>query len=447
MLKNTGQSLTKEQFDRVKKEQRNTQNMWLSSWAFPCDDPQERNSLSRAPKFVCKGMYGCDVGDCCSLFQSSDILELRRMTQFRLDKMKEGKEQDQGKITLLQSDVHKLWNGTRFNKVPVELGEYDKVEVCVCAYALLIGMKPTSAQTALQRVRNNVPLASHVPTEGTTKQDLVERKSLHYTFLKKYVTNVLMSAHECNPAPGAAKDKQTVLTKRSWKDKWEDCCKYFKEQNPGEEIGSMNMLKEVWRKEDRLKEKKAMSHSKCDICNNLDKQLAVLFGKSGAAAAQRRRFIRRAKAEHEGKHLSMRSVLDDHGFMAFVNPSQVWCICCDAMTERTTELPRWNNQYFRLPKSVAGTLPKWKFKLTATYCYGYGFVPFLSHESIRHGANLVWTVVWLSICKLRSIMAHTRTFCSLFLTTPPARTRRRSCLRWVPGWWRRSDSSRYGSTS
>ena len=135
--------------------------------------------------------------------------------------------------TLLQSDVHKLWNGTRFNKVPVELGEYDKVEVCVCAYALLIGLKPTTAQAALQRVRNNVPLASHVPTEGTTKQDLVERRSLHYTFLKKYVTTVLMMAHECNPAPGAAKDKQTVLTKRSWKDKWEDCCKYFKEQNPG----------------------------------------------------------------------------------------------------------------------------------------------------------------------------------------------------------------------
>ena len=96
----------------MKKEQRSTQNMWLSSWAFPSDDPQERTSLSRAPKFVCKGMYGCDVGDCCSLFQSSDILELRRTTQFRLGKMKEGKDP----IALLQSDVHKLWNGTRFNK-------------------------------------------------------------------------------------------------------------------------------------------------------------------------------------------------------------------------------------------------------------------------------------------------------------------------------------------
>ena len=59
-----------------------------------------------------------------------------------------------------------------------------------------------------------------------------------------------------------------------------------------------------------------------------------------------------------------------------------------------------------MSKAMGGTLPKWGFKLTATYTYGYGFTPFLSHDSLRHGANLVWTVIWLTICRLRKHHGH-----------------------------------------
>lgn len=36
----------------------------------------------------------------------------------------------------------------------------------------------------------------------------------------------------------------------------------------------------------------------------------------------------------------------------------------------------------------------------ATYAYGYGFTPFLIHDSQKMGANLTWTVVWLTICAM-----------------------------------------------
>ena len=38
-----------------------------------------------------------------------------------------------------------------------------------------------------------------------------------------------------------------------------------------------------------------------------------------------------------------------------------------------------------MSKAMGGALPKWGFKLTATYTYGYGFTPFLSHDSLKHG--------------------------------------------------------------
>ena len=89
-----------------------------------------------------------------------------------------------------------------------------------------------------------------------------------------------------------------------------------------------------------------------------------------------------------------------------VNPSAVWCICCDAMTQKTVELPKYNTRRYRLPKNAAGCLPKWGFKLTATYCFGYGFIPFLTHDSLVHGPNLVWTVIWESVCRLRNHHGH-----------------------------------------
>ena len=170
--------------------------------------------------------------------------------------------------------------------------------------------------------------------------------------------------------------------------------------NINRQVGSITLFKKIWRLEIRLKEKRAMSHSKCDICKAIDVELQRLKGVPGEDAAKRRAWLLRARKEHEKRHLSCRSILDMHGFQAAVNPAAVWCIQCDAATAKNMELPRLNMRENRLPKKAAGTLPKFCLKLTATYCYGYGFIPFLSHDSLRHGPNLVWTVVWKSICRL-----------------------------------------------
>jgi hypothetical protein len=50
----------------------------------------------------------------------------------------------------------------------------------------------------------------------------------------------------------------------------------------------------------------------------------------------------------------------------------------------------------RRTKKMVG-LPFVKFKLMATYSYGYGFTPFLVHDSQTMGGNLLWTVLWLTI--------------------------------------------------
>jgi len=157
------------------------------------------------------------------------------------------------------------------------------------------------------------------------------------------------------------------------------------------------MLKRVWKEEKRLKEKQACSHSKCDLCSKLDAEYERLRGNNTREAILIRTHLKRAREEHEARHLADRIVLDDAGQLAFSDPHAMWCIAVDAATQRNFELPKFQ---FRTPKLFAGR-PFWGFKLMAAYAYGFGFMPFLIHDSQTYGANLTWTVLWLALCRMR----------------------------------------------
>ena len=105
----------------------------------------------------------------------------------------------------------------------------------------------------------------------------------------------------------------------------------------------------------------------------------------------------RAQVEHDTMHLGSRMELDKAGLHAFVDPRHIWTLLVDAATQRNFMLPKFK---FRCPKNLAGR-PFWSYKLMASYAYGYGFSPFLVHNSQHMGANLTWTVIWLTLCRMR----------------------------------------------
>ena len=123
------------------------------------------------------------------------------------------------------------------------------------------------------------------------------------------------------------------------------------------------MLKRAWKVETRLKEKKACSHSKCNICSTIDKNMDALRGVNTAAAVRERAWNQRAQTEHEKMHLMPRSEMDQAGFQAFTAPREMWTLLADAATQRNFMLPKFK---FRVPKKLAGR-PFWSYKLMATY--------------------------------------------------------------------------------
>ena len=239
-----------------------------------------------------------------------------------------------------------------------------------------------------------------VPIDARSRED---KRRYEWRLLESYVRS-LLSKHEANPAPGACNDGQVCLSSVSWKSKWQTCADSFRENQEfrrahgtGEPPGSFSMFKRVWRREKRLKDKRAKSHSKCDTCAKIDRQYAELMGRQDAASVAFRKFLTRARMEHDEKHLARRRVLDDAGFISYIQPRRTWTIVIDAATRNNFLLPRFQG---RRPKELCGK-PFWGFKLTAAFCYGFGFLPFLVHDSQTAGPNLVWTVCWLALSRLR----------------------------------------------
>ena len=398
-----GTSFTTENLRKIKSEQRSSQNLYSTAVFFPTttsaramlsdDDRTSRSSLRLASTYICDGNYGCKRGDCMQPLESADVLTFRRSVMTRRCSSK-----DQSMKLFLLQNLTRCYNRTdeQWGSLMVHLDQVSSVEVCPAAFALLAGSTSTQLRAAAATIADPDLAAPKIKDVFTTVRQQNEQRGIHFSLLRSYVAE-LVNKHEANPAPGAHQPGRiTHMNKQTWKQKWAACRIFFQGSADGVP-GSQSMLKRVWKLETRLKEKRACSHSKCTTCSRLSASLEKLVGVNCAEAKNEREFIRRAMVDHEEYHLAMRMELDQAGLKAIVDPRFCWTITADAATQRNFLLPKFS---FRTPKDMARR-PFWSYKLMATYAYGYGFTPYLVHDSQKMGANLTWTVFWLTLCDMR----------------------------------------------
>ena len=409
-LQRSGFLVKQEDLKLIKCVQRDSSGNWSTSWAFPgsCDarkdafDICSRSALSIVPSFVCHGLTDCGVGDCLHTLESADVLTFRQYMLGRAAAINApGLTTPALLARVVESDLRLAYDCTKEKWKPViaTLDDHTSVEMCASSYALLSGLTGTAWKNLRARITAGHSAGTIVvPKAAQGAKARKTEHSLDWSLLSGYVRSLLQK-WESNPAPGAAHQSgQVYIDKRSWKEKWSDCRKVFFEHDPhGRVPGSQSMLKRVWRLETRLKEKKACSHSKCSTCSKIAAQLQALFGVKGDLADTTRGFLLRARGEHDELHLGRRHQLDDAGFLAYTDPKKMWCLVADAATQANFLLPRFK---CRKPKDLVGK-PFWGYKLSAVYAYGYGFMPFLTHKSQKAGPNLVWTTIWISLCRMR----------------------------------------------
>jgi len=392
--------------NELKKEQRTRDGFWLGSWAFPHQDMHRYNSLDAtscdvAPKFCCHGLRGCTVGDCCSNLRGTDVMVVRTNLKRQLAHSLTGKTtNDTAMKEHLERTLLPFYNPELgvWAPVPLNVGLAGQTRVCAASYCLIHGASGHTALTAMKNIISGKVLQA-IPTCARTARDALEEVKLAEAMISQYIWSLLLK-HECNPVPGAARSKETSLPKKTWTHKWQAYEQYFRSTNPAAPVpGSRKLFIRLWKANKALIERQTLTHAKCSICSKIDKALDELLGNNTDDAVDHRRKLYKLLMEHEREHLADRSVLDEAGFLAYTNPRRIWTIILDAATQRNFELPKFS---FRVPKKF-GTFVPWKFTLMGAYAYGFGFIPYLIHDSVKHGANVTCTVLWDLLCRMYDV--------------------------------------------
>jgi hypothetical protein len=380
--------------------------LWHSAFAFPNQPlstaPKNilcNQSIKAAIKYLCP-IY-CPNGDC--------VLDLciLRVQQQRLAFIAACSTQSKTPTQLLDQMLRPVFDRNTGNyglvNVSFELGVSAKI--CIHGVAVLYGCTAAMFKRTKKAIESNLeaPAAALIPF-GTSH---VEAASLKKCHMRAYIRTLLDKGEQQPTGSSSAKvlgacvrDRETVLNKRSWKEKYGDYVKAMRNQSTGDSnsvlISCMKLFEVTWKEETRLKEKKALSNAKCDTCKQLDVLLAELRGQNGEEAKEKRANCQRAMREHIAQMHNERTVLDDAGLVAITKPRDKWTFIVDAATQKNFEIPKFLG---RRHKSLA-KCDLFKMKLMAVYSYGYGFTPFLIHDSQTTGANATWTCLWLVICRM-----------------------------------------------
>ena len=418
VLKQTGITLSRNEFRAICEKQRNTRNFWKTGFIFPGQEHLpaadrnifDRESLIRTKQFVCYGLMGCPYGDCLHQLETIDISAGRtRLANTVATKQTSKSAAGKTKETILRehltSELRTVYDRSlgKFAFISFTVSPFLSVQMCVSSYLLLCGCSPNMAYSILSDIKSDAVCAADLGLAGRavwagpkSAKDEAIRYSQDFILVKEYVEQ-LKSDFEQSPAPGAARKEETAVAKESWRARHAAMVEYFKKSSAAYVPGNQAMLKRAWRYVDGLIALKQMTHAKCTICATADAKLWHLRGLTSEEAITERKLIEAVLKEHTGIHLGARRIMDNHAFLAVTNRRAVWCILIDAATCRNFQLPKFG---FRTPKSF-GTRPFWGYKLMAAYAHGFGFYPYLIHNSQKMGANLLWTVAWITLCKIR----------------------------------------------
>jgi hypothetical protein len=322
----------------LKRQQRNKNGLWKSSWLFP-SDPTERGTSQKnmlcilaaqnAAQFICCGRDYCDSHQCLSCLQAPQILLYRHgLTLNAWEGFGEN-----SKVRFLASKLQPLWNKNVVDfrgKIQIEIPGLGYIMLCCTAMAVLAG----TTQSSWQRVKKFMVTGETV----VPKISSFETEQLGTTLLRTYISEVIARGAEQNPAPGASMPEgEAVVHKQPWRHRRNDAILWFKDAEhskfPGQFPG-MNAFKRLWKAEQRLKEKQACSHSKCQKCFEIDSELEKLRGLTTEGAKARRKDLLELRQLHDKFQRGERQEFDKACLTAIKYPRDMWTMIVDGATQR-----------------------------------------------------------------------------------------------------------------
>jgi hypothetical protein len=317
--------------DKAQKQRLPNSNLWSTAYLFPAQcgggrkNIMDRASCHAAAEYICLDVQGCTDGYCMRCLDCSDV-SLFRNALLTTSYFGHGQQTE----AYLRSKLEAVWDKHMLSftgPVTVQMPGRDMISLCPAAFAVLCGFSNITFGRALANVRNG--------EVAPTKIDHSRTESMNVGLVRAYIDSIVADGAEQNPAPGAARTEEAVVTKQAWSARLSSMSEYFADTSSGPKPVGMTMFKKIWRSIKRLREKQASSHSKCDTCAGIDGQVFQLRGLTDRASVQKREQLYDLRAEHERNHLGERRVMDLAGLMAIKYPRDLMTIMADAATQKT----------------------------------------------------------------------------------------------------------------
>ena len=380
--------------------------LWSSSYVFPGQEsskiknPLDFGSIEACRMWECRGTT-CSTGGCTSVPTALDVMKLREKMNSGLSSSKSNFEK---LLQIMREHRDKSANGGfRPVLIPTGYSGEGKVQVCMNAFGCLAGF----TEGTYRRAKTEALISSHDSAMRMITSNALacprEHEKQAVSLVRAYINHVLVEQHEMQPVAslGSADGRQTAINKKTWAEKMKDMADYFRAQEVAPELipeVSTAAFKKLWNECKQLVEKKLSTHSKCETCGDIASAEISLSHKNSQEGVTARRALKILKHEHQQKHLGQRNQMDIACLRSIVHARTIWVIMVDSATERNFALPRLGTR--NASKKLAN-FPLWGFKLIAAYAPNFGFVPFLVHNSVKAGANLMLTVLWETLLAMR----------------------------------------------
>ena len=388
--------------------QRGSNGFYDSAWAFPGQRPGcEKNVLEEAScsvvqKWQCRKLLNCTSGTCTHQLNAFTVLRLRSDFCHACPD-----HPSRQRVLLRRLETMYDRGSGKWSTTKLAVSDYTSVDVCPSAYALILGFTESALRKAVDEVKTstklvqvfNAPLATSLvplrPIESASELD---------SLLRGYVHQHLLKIWDDDPAPlGASRSSACVVRKQSAAQHWKTCLEHFAKLGRPLQGGNARKLATIMAAEKRLVQKTVNSHPKCQCCVRLAARLEAAFNMKGPAGHEARQNVAAEIRKHDNNHMGERAVFDDNSYLSIAYPHRVWVIVADAATQRNFSLPKLHG---RPAKDLVGA-EYWRFKLMGTYAPGFGFTPYLLHNSSVGGDNLVWTVIWDTIKRMKDFYGFT----------------------------------------
>ncbi|KAL3894263.1 MAG: hypothetical protein SGPRY_013857, partial [Prymnesium sp.] len=163
-------------------------------------------------------------------------------------------------------------------------------------------------------------------------------------------------------------------------------------------VGSSRLLFDIWKSHDEIVVVKPTGHAICDVCSDIHAARLALEGMPNQDAKQRRSMLDAEAEARKEYHTTERRYYDDSMALATYHAELMTCITIDAPTQHQFDLPsqaRWKRD---TSKKLDGAR-RWQSKVEGVLDAGVGMMAFVARIALGGGANLVATVLILTLVK------------------------------------------------